>query len=230
VLYVGTEFGIWVSINRGGDWTRLNGNLPTVAIHEIAQHATSGEIVVGTHGRSLWVLDVTPIRQMKAENVTADAHLLRPNAVVRWARRHSHGRTGGARRFTGENPPTSASIYYSLGKNARSIRLTVRDAGDEVLATLDADAKKGLHRLSWGLTKTPSAAERADRERRLRERFGADWQRYQRYFRGRGSRVADGTYEIVLEVDGKTFREPIEILPDPELPNAPQGRRRGEED
>ena len=58
VLYCGTEFGISVSVNRGAGWARLNNNLPTVAIHEIAQPTTASEIVVATHGRSLWVLDV----------------------------------------------------------------------------------------------------------------------------------------------------------------------------
>ena len=67
VLYCGTEFGIWVSINRGASWANLNNNLPTVAVHEVAQPTTASEIVVATHGRSLWVLDVTPIRQMKSE-------------------------------------------------------------------------------------------------------------------------------------------------------------------
>ena len=52
LLYCGTEFGAWVSIDRGGHWTRARGNFPTVAVHEIAVHPTAGEIVAGTHGRS----------------------------------------------------------------------------------------------------------------------------------------------------------------------------------
>ena len=56
LLYLGTEFGVWVSLDRGETWMRLNNNLPHVAVHEIAVHPTAGEIVAGTHGRSLWIL------------------------------------------------------------------------------------------------------------------------------------------------------------------------------
>src|SRR5206468_325160 len=59
VLYLGTEFGVWCSLNRGQSWNSLNTNLPTVAVHELAQHPTNGELVAATHGRSLWILDIT---------------------------------------------------------------------------------------------------------------------------------------------------------------------------
>src|SRR5262249_25644872 len=62
LLYLGTEFAAWASINRGESWTKINNNLPTVAIHEIAVHPTAGGIVAATHGRSLWVLDVGALR------------------------------------------------------------------------------------------------------------------------------------------------------------------------
>ena len=70
MLYCGTEFGIWVSVNRGASWAKLNNNLPTVAVHEVAQPTTASEIVVATHGRSIWVLDVASIRQMAVHTET----------------------------------------------------------------------------------------------------------------------------------------------------------------
>jgi len=80
VLYCGTEFAVWVSIDPRKTWARLNNNLPTVAVHELAQHPTTGEMVAATHGRSLWVLDVLPLRQMTAAVVKAPATLYRPAA------------------------------------------------------------------------------------------------------------------------------------------------------
>lgn len=71
VLYCGTEFGIWVSLNRGASWANLNNNLPTVAVHEVAQPTTASEIVVATHGRSVWVLDVASLRQMAVRATVA---------------------------------------------------------------------------------------------------------------------------------------------------------------
>src|SRR5262249_59195306 len=84
LLYLGSECAVSASTNRGETWTRLNNNLPTVAVHEIAVHPTAGEIVAATHGRSLWVLDVTALRQMTSESLKATAKLYRPNVVAYW--------------------------------------------------------------------------------------------------------------------------------------------------
>src|SRR5262249_51748635 len=70
VLYCGTEFGIWVSVNRGASWANLNNNLPTVAVHEVAQRTPAGEVVGPTHGRSVWVREVASIRQMSPRRET----------------------------------------------------------------------------------------------------------------------------------------------------------------
>src|SRR5258708_15720268 len=96
LLYLGTEFAAWASIDRGGSWTKINGNLPTVAVMEFAQHPTAGEIVAATHGRSLWVLDVTALRQMTADTVKAKSFLYRPNDVIRWRSEPYHGTLYGA--------------------------------------------------------------------------------------------------------------------------------------
>src|SRR5262249_60135454 len=84
LLYLGTEFGFWFSLDRGLSWNSLNTNLPTVAVHDVAIHPTSGEIVAATHGRSLWVLDVSPLRQTTRDVAKADVHLFKPTWAVRW--------------------------------------------------------------------------------------------------------------------------------------------------
>ena len=58
LLYLGTEFATWASVNRGQAWHKINNNLPTVAVHELAIHPTAGEMVAATHGRSAWVLQL----------------------------------------------------------------------------------------------------------------------------------------------------------------------------
>src|SRR5262249_9023832 len=114
LLYLGTEFGAWASFNRGESWVKINSNLPTGAVHEFAQHPTAGEIVAATHGRSLWILDVTPLRQITPEVLKAPAHFFKPNTAVRW--RSAPRRGGTTRRFVGENPQPGAQLYYSLTK------------------------------------------------------------------------------------------------------------------
>jgi photosystem II stability/assembly factor-like uncharacterized protein len=155
LLYVGTEFGAWVSANRGTSWTKLNNNLPTVAVHEFAQHPTAGEIVVATHGRSLWVLDVTPIRQMTAEALKEKAHLYRPNAVVRWQMEQGRGGdfSESIRRFIGQNPPRGAQLYYALSQKADKVTLKVLDYAAKTVAEFPAaTGEPGLHRIAWNLS------------------------------------------------------------------------------
>src|SRR5439155_20573088 len=96
LLYLGTEFFAYCSLDRGQTWVKLNNNLPTVAIHEFAQHPTAGEIVAATHGRSLWVLDLTALRQLTGASI-AGTTLLKPAAAVRWMSDPARGRTN--RRF-----------------------------------------------------------------------------------------------------------------------------------
>src|SRR5438105_5592637 len=110
LLYLGSEFGAWCSLDRGKYWNKLGGNLPTVAVHEFAIHPTAGEVVAATHGRSLWICDVSALRQITPEARKADAFLYKPTSAIRWRPEPTHGRSG--RRFVGENPPAGAMIYY----------------------------------------------------------------------------------------------------------------------
>jgi photosystem II stability/assembly factor-like uncharacterized protein len=158
VLYTGTEFAAWVSANRGASWTKMNHNLPTVAVHEFAQHPTSGEMVAATHGRSLWVLDVTPLRQMTAQTLKAKAHLYQPNTVVHWHTepgREGPGGGGSDRRFFGQNPPRGAQIYYSLGEKANTVSVKISDYTGKTLREMSGVTGAGLHRVSWDMTQGP---------------------------------------------------------------------------
>ncbi len=147
LLYCGTEFGIFASLNRGESWTKLNNNLPTVAVHEIAVHPTAGEIVAATHGRSLWILDVTPLRQMTAEAVQKKAALYKPSTYVRYQIQPAHGKTN--RRFVGQNPPPGAQIYYSLTDKADKVTLQVLDIDGKTLVKLPGSTAPGLHKVAW---------------------------------------------------------------------------------
>ncbi|MCH8259687.1 MAG: PDZ domain-containing protein [Planctomycetes bacterium] len=214
VLYLGCEFGAWVSIDRGETWTKLNNNLPTVAVHEIAIHPTAGEIVAATHGRSLWVLDVTALRQMSAETVKADAQLYKPGTAIQW-RSQPGGGAGTARRFTGQNPSPGAQLFYSLNGRARDVSLKITDAAGKTIRELEASADAGLHHVGWDLRR-PAPQRRAGGQRG-RGGFGSGGRR----FGGRrGPAVAPGTYRVVLTVDDKEFVQELVVAPDPEFPNS----------
>lgn len=201
LLYLGTEFAIWYSLDRGQHWHKLNNNLPTVAIHEIAQHPTVGEIVVATHGRSLWVLDVTPLRQFALKDLWENPQLYAPRKVIQWQPKPTRGRT--TRRFVGQNPYSGAEIYYTLPGEARKVRVKILNADGKVLRELRASTSMGLNKVTWNLT----AGGRQG---------GRPGGRPGRPVRGRT--VKPGTYGVVLNVDGEEQTQVLRIEHDPTLP------------
>src|SRR5262249_5596308 len=149
LLFLGTEFAAWASLDRRKDWTKIKNTLPTGATHEFAIHPTAGEVVIATHGRSLWVCDVSALRQITPEARKADAFLYKPTSAIRWRTEPAHGRTG--RRFVGENPPPGAMVYYSLAKKAEKIALKVVDVEGKTVRELEASGSPGLHKVNWNL-------------------------------------------------------------------------------
>lgn len=233
LLFVGTEFAVWASLDRGAVWTKLNNNLPTVAVHDFVLHPTAGEMVAATHGRSLWIVDITPLRQMTADVLKAQVHLFKPIAAVRWQMEPAHGRTN--RRFVGENPPMGAEIYYLLQKKAEKITLKVVDFEGKTVRDLAASADPGLHRIVWDLARTP--ARPAGEGRRGPPGGGegrgagappgageggggpAGGGGRRGGGGGRGGRggqpVTPGMYRVVLTIDGQELAQALRIDADP---------------
>jgi S1-C subfamily serine protease/photosystem II stability/assembly factor-like uncharacterized protein len=152
LLYLGTEFAFWVSVDRGQNWTQFNQNLPTVAIHEVAIHPDNGEIVVATHGRSLWACDVSGLRQLKPENVGKEIAFFDPVDVTRW--RSDPGRGGTNRSFAGQNPSSGAKLWYALPSKAEKVVARIENIDGELINEVTAKAEPGLHVISWDLTQT----------------------------------------------------------------------------
>ncbi|MFH1747543.1 MAG: PDZ domain-containing protein, partial [Planctomycetota bacterium] len=199
LLYLGTEFGAWISIDRGKSWTRFNSNLPTVAVHEFAIHPSAGEIVAATHGRSLWILDITTLRQISEKTLRATAWLYEPNSVIHWRREPSRGNAG-TRGFVGENPPGDAQIYYSLSEEARSVTLKITDQAGVTIRELETSNEPGLHHATWDLRRKP---EENQRRRGPRQ----------------GRLVPPGKYLVELTADQRTLRQPLKVEVDPTYPD-----------
>ncbi|MBU6386813.1 MAG: hypothetical protein KGS49_12805, partial [Planctomycetes bacterium] len=137
---------------RGQNWTQFNQNLPTVAIHEVAIHPDNGEIVVATHGRSLWACDVSGLRQLKSENIGKEIALFDPVDVTRW--RSDPGRGGTNRSFTGQNPSSGAKLWYALPNKAEKVVARIENIDGELINEVTAKAEPGLHLITWDLTQT----------------------------------------------------------------------------
>jgi photosystem II stability/assembly factor-like uncharacterized protein len=223
LLYCGTEFGLFVSLDRGGSWAKLNNNLPTVAVHEVAVHPTAGEIVAATHGRSLWILDVTALRQMASEKVKEEPTLYKPNAVVRWQQLPRRGQSG--RRFVGENPAPGAHVYYSLPAKAEKVVIEFQDIDGKKVGELTGSTSAGLHKVTWNTASRPEGGPGGGPGGGGRPGGGGG------FGGGFGGRlVPSGAYRVVLTVDGKTLNQSFTIEGDPSPPRSLSGEDDEDED
>ncbi|HVL14407.1 MAG TPA: hypothetical protein VM529_17680, partial [Gemmata sp.] len=215
LLYCGTEFALFASLDRGGSWAKINNNLPTVAVHEVAIHPTAGEIVAATHGRSLWVLDVTALRQMASEKVKDEPKLYKPNAVVRWQNLPTRGRSG--RRFSGENPTPGAHVYFSLPNKAEKVTIEFQDIEGKRVAELPGPTTAGLHRVTWNTAIRLAPPPGAGQQGRGGQGGGGGQPGGGRQGGGGfgGRQVPPGAYRVVLTVDGTSQTQSFTIEGDP---------------
>jgi hypothetical protein len=167
VLYLGTETGVFVTIDRGRSWQRLQANLPTVRIDEIAIHPRDNAMILATHGRAIWILDhLEPIQEYAAARMTTnDAYLFSPPATAMYRRpaRDRNYEFWGDQTFFGENPPQAARISWLLKKDANDVILKIADATGrqvrEIAGPVLANYRQaGIHTACWDLRVQPAPA------------------------------------------------------------------------
>src|SRR5262249_55513228 len=127
LLFAGTERAVFVSFNDGDDWQPLRLNMPATSIRDLVVHGD--DIVVGTHGRSLWILDdITPLRQLDAQAATADVHLFRPQTAYRVRGNVNTDTPLPPEEPAGQNPPDGAIVnYYLKADSSGPVTLEILD-------------------------------------------------------------------------------------------------------
>jgi len=155
LLFAGTEHGLYASFDQGAHWTRLKLNLPTVPVDDIAIHPRENDLVLGTHGRSIWILDdLTPLEQMSDAVLAEDLHLFDMRPATGWRLQNRGGATGHAQ-FLGPNPPDGALIdYYLKAKPTEKerVHITISDKDGKVIREIENGGKEpGINRVVWDL-------------------------------------------------------------------------------
>jgi len=161
ILYLGTETGLWVSLNRGGQWTRIKANLPTMPIYEIKQHPRDNDLILASHARGIWILDdVSPIQEWaKSENADAFLFSSEGGTIMNQANDQMKGFEGD-RLFLGQNPAPGATLAYRLGADAKDVKITIKDASGSTIRELTGNDlrdrnKAGLNIVKWDLRVQP---------------------------------------------------------------------------
>ncbi|MFQ5537971.1 MAG: WD40/YVTN/BNR-like repeat-containing protein [Gemmatimonadota bacterium] len=215
LLWMGTEFGAFWSWNGGRNWIRLDGGLPTVAVNDLVVHPRENDLVLGTHGRGVWILDqINAFQEMNEEVAAATLHLfsMEPAEQIRYRRERAHT---GNMIFEGANPPRGAVVDYWLGRGDMDVTAYVLDEEGRTVATLRPRGTQGMNRILWNLRY--GTGEGADGESRAAGRR----------FRGPsgGALVPPGLYTVVVAADGQEARQVVQVRDDPRMDTDPWVRR-----
>jgi photosystem II stability/assembly factor-like uncharacterized protein len=152
LLFAGTEFGLFASLDRGARWTKV-GDLPTVAVDDIVVHPRERDLVIATHGRSLYVIDdIRPLEELTPEVLARDAHLFPPPAATAFVMLPGSADWTGKAHFRGENPPEGAQItYYVKAYTGEPVKIAISAPGGVPVANITAPGTPGLNRITWDL-------------------------------------------------------------------------------
>ena len=152
LLFLGTEFGAFVSFDHGGHWARLKGNFPMVRVDDIQIQPRDNDLVLGTHGRSVWVLDdITPLEKMSESVLASDVFLFDSRPATDYRLYNRRG-SSGHKEFRAPNPPYGAAInYYLKSKSTGPVRVIITDKTGKVVREITAPREAGLNRVVWDL-------------------------------------------------------------------------------
>jgi photosystem II stability/assembly factor-like uncharacterized protein len=209
VLYVGTEIGIFVSFTGGKEWHPFKlKNLPTTAVHDIYVHPKANDLIIGTHGYSIWILDdITFLQQLSSEVMNSDTYLFEPQKAWRYPLWRKKGSLGD-KQFKGANPEYGALITYYLKTapdDKTSVKVQILDSQEKLIREIKGTRDLGINRIVWDL-RHEAAKQRSPEEARRERRF-----------RPTGPQVIPGEYTAKLIVGDKTQSKRLQVTLDPAL-------------
>lgn len=213
ILFLGTEFGLWASLDGGKRWSQYKGhNFPCVAVRDIVVQPRERDLVVATHGRGIWIIDdITPLRHLTPEVLSKEATFLEGRPVQQRIDT-SGGWPEGSAAFSGPNPPNGAWITYYQQKRHifGRMKLEVFDSTGKLVDTLPSNNRRGISRVEWPMRlkapRVPRAATAA---------FEAS----------EGPRVVPGTYTVKMTRGNDTFTEQLAVGLDPRVKFSVEDRR-----
>jgi hypothetical protein len=231
LLFSGTEFGLYTSLDAGRSWHRLMNGFPTVPVHDLVIHPLYNDLIAATHGRSIWILDdISPLQELRPAVLSADAHLFENRIATQW-----HGVSRGATRghflFRGRNPLTmsdrepqnspseianTATIDFWLREapSGGRVSIEISDPAGENSFREDIEAHAGINRYYWPMRfDSPAGAQAGRGGRGGGGGFGGGRGGF-----GGGPAAGPGSYVVKLTAGGRTYTGSVSVRLDPGLP------------
>jgi photosystem II stability/assembly factor-like uncharacterized protein len=241
LLFAGTERSVYVSFDDGDHWQSLRLNLPPSSMRDLVIH--DDDVVVGTHGRSFWILDnITPLRQLNTQVAGSNTYLFALQITYRVRRNNNTDTPLPPEIPAGQNPPDGAMLDYWLKANSGPVRLEIFNESGKLVRAFSSDdrpepvnekelvvpiywlrpyqplsAQPGMHRFVWDLHYPPPDALERDYP------ISAIYRDTPRY--PLGPAVLPGQYTVKLTVSGETLSQPLVVKMDPRVKTSPEGLR-----
>ena len=203
LLFLGTEFGLWISADGGQRWAQYKGSdFPAVAVRDIVVHPRESDLVLATHGRGIWIIDdITPLRALKPELMEKDAALVEGPPAIQYFNSQG-GWAEGDETFIGQSRPTDAFItYYQKRRHIfGDLKIEILDQDGKVLDTVSPTKHRGLNRAAWSMRLKPPVVPPA-----ASLLFEAT----------QGPRILPGTYTVKITKGDQVYTGPLKIVLDP---------------
>jgi photosystem II stability/assembly factor-like uncharacterized protein len=212
LLFLGTEFGLYITIDGGRNWSKFTNNMPSVAVHFIDLQKKTNDLVMGTHGRGVIIIDdISPLREITDEILAKKVHFFKTKPTVIFEESTFSGSFGAETQFVGANPSRSAQIKYHLSKRHTFGKMTleIQDSNGKTVSKLGPGKSKGINIVNWNYRlKNPKVAK------------GKTFS-----FGGFTSPlVEEGTYNVILKKGRDTYTQKINIIYDPKSNLSKKGR------
>ncbi len=203
LLFLGTEFGLWISVDGGQRWAQYKGTgFPAVAVRDLVVHPRTSDLVLATHGRGIWIIDdISPLRALTPTLMTEDAGFLPVPPAVQWMETYG-GWADGNNSFSGPNRPDEAFIpYYQRTRHIfGDLRIEILDAHGNLVDTVASSKHRGVNRVTWSMHLKPP---------RVPPAASAMFQAAE------GPRVVPGVYTVKMTKNDKVYTTQLNVVLDP---------------
>ena len=180
----------------------MKNNLPTIPVTDLAIHPRENDLVVASHGRGIFITDISPLQEISEKVLAEDVHLFKPEPKTQRPRMSVGRRLSGHRHFTAPNEPVGIVIYYYLKeKPDEEVQIIITDAYGKKIIEFKSKVAAGMNSFVWNMRKPPTKEEQ-ERMQRMPERF-------RRFI---GQTVSPGEYVVILKVGEKELKQIARIL------------------
>jgi photosystem II stability/assembly factor-like uncharacterized protein len=212
LLFLGTEYGLYVSIDGGKEWVRFEGKVPKVPIYEMVIHPTENDLVIATHGRGVLIIDdIEPLRLLTNEVLESEITIFPSEPYIITNPRYAT-ELSGDQEFWGSNSKSSAMISYYMQKRHvfGDMSVEIYNSNGELVKTLPAGKNKGINYVEWAVRKKPPRVKAASPTLAFRTAFGPTFPPGDYTVKiKKGENVYEG--KITLQTDSTTGHSPEDM-------------------